>query len=311
MENKYKYEKLIILGSGQLAHRCAEIAKGYLEQVEVLELKVTDSTILEKLCSKSQIPYSCVQKQELTERLQAEAASTLVVSAGNTYLFPAAIIEKPNFTIINWHNALLPRHRGRNAEVWAIYAGDTRTGVTWHYMVEAVDAGRIICQETIPIDEKITAMQLYKKQSDLGSQLFGNFIEALLLGQCEGYEQPEAETEELHYSREIPNNGYLDLNWDIRQISRFLRSMDYGSLLLMGRMYVVYEGQKYSFYRYKIRITEEAGVAAHEGKGGTGMQLCKEKSPRTDTCSLEWQGGNLVLHEGNTEIILRELQEEA
>lgn len=288
MDNNYKYQKVLVLGSGQLAYKCAEIVREYINDVCVLELKVTESTTLEKLCTKSRIPYLCVTKPEMTDILLKVDTPTLVISAGNTYLFSEKIIGKENLTIINWHNALLPRHKGRNAEVWAIYDGDEQTGVTWHYVTGDVDAGNIIGQSTIDIGESMTAMKLYKLQTDVGAAVFGECIEEILKGNCSSQKQQECEEEQMHFSWEIPNNGRLDTNWEMSKICRFLRAMDYGSLLLMGRMYVQLEDKKYSFYRYKIKSTEEWQT---------------ERILRQDGC-------NLRILEKNQEIILRDIQEE-
>merc|ERR1719460_2655056 len=48
---------------------------------------------------------------------------------------------------INFHPSLLPRHRGCWSGFWAIFEGDSETGVTCHRMVEAFDEGRILHQE--------------------------------------------------------------------------------------------------------------------------------------------------------------------
>ncbi|MBQ9140634.1 MAG: hypothetical protein IJX63_02435 [Lachnospiraceae bacterium] len=283
-----KFEKVMVLGSGQLAYKCAELARQYISVVEVLELKVTESTILEKLCGKAEIPYRCVERKGMTELLLQEQKETLIVSAGNTYLFPETVISQKNLEIINWHNALLPYHKGRNAEVWAIYEGDGETGVTWHRITKDVDAGDILCQSALPIDEKLTAMQLYKKQCELGETMFAEILESVLTGTCEAKSQEKLAVEQLHYSYERPNNGILDLSRSMEQISCFLRAMDYGSLLLLGKMKVVYEGKLYSFYRYKLKVSEDF----------------------TEGRVVTFEEGNLTIKEGNRMIVLRDLQEE-
>lgn len=283
-----KFEKVLVLGSGQLAYKCAELVRQFVSAVEVLELKVTESTILEKLCGKAEIPYRCVERKGMTELLMQEMCETLVVSAGNTYLFPSMVIAKENLTIINWHNALLPYHKGRNAEVWAIYDGDKQTGVTWHRIIEDVDAGDILCQRALPIDEKLTAMQLYKKQCELGEAMFAEILEPVLAGTCVARAQEQSPVNQLHYSYDRPNEGVLDLSWSMEQISRFLRAMDYGSLLLLGKMKVEYEGKTYSFYRYKIKESEE---------------FAKERV-------VTFEENKLTIIEGNQVIVLRDLQEE-
>lgn len=286
MESKFK--KIIVIGSGQLASQCAQLSKTYLDDVSVLELKVTNSTILEKQCEKAQISYRSIDKYAITQSLQQEEVQTLVVSAGNTFLFPHSIITKPNLYIMNWHNALLPHHRGRNAEVWAIYYGETKTGVTWHQVVEDVDAGDILCQRELPIEDKMTAISLYRKQCELGFEMFAEIIEPVLEGKCVAKPQEPIAQEEIHYSREIPNQGVLSLEWSMRQISCFLRAMDYGRLLLLGKTYVEYQKKRYSFYRYKIGQAEEFATQR----------------------KIELSDDKLMIQEGSTQIVLRDLQEE-
>ena len=226
METKYHYSKMIVLGSGKLAYQCAAAGKSRLDSVEVLEYKVTESTVLQKLCEKAGLFYRCCDKEELRKQLMEETEKALVVSAGNTYLIPGAVIGKNNLTIVNWHNALLPHHRGRNAEAWSIYQGDAVTGITWHRLTEGVDAGEIIAQEEIPIDDEVTALKLFQKQCDLGIRVFENILDDLLMDQCRFRRQDAMAEEQLHFSYEIPNDGELDTAWSYRQISCFLRAMD-------------------------------------------------------------------------------------
>lgn len=285
----YAYERILVIGSGQLAYKCAVTAKQYVQDVEVLEWKLTESTVLEKLCGKAEIPYRQVSKEELQDRLLQEQKQTLVVSAANAYLIPQAVIAKENLTIVNWHNALLPYHKGRNAESWVIYEGEAKTGVTWHYIVPDVDAGDILLQEEIPLEDTMTALKLYQKQCQLGEVLFERLIEPLLRKECVGRKQPQVPDGQLHYSYQRPNQGVLDLNWSMEDISRFLRAMDYGSLQLLGKCLVRWEGKNYSFYRYKIKQVEE--------EFGEGRKV-------------EWEENQLKIIEKNKVIVLRDLQEE-
>jgi len=64
-------------------------------------------------------------------------------------LTPAFLERFP--AVINVHPSLLPEFRGLNAVKRALEAGVKETGVTVHFMVEEVDAGPVVSQETAPV----------------------------------------------------------------------------------------------------------------------------------------------------------------
>ncbi|MCM1193156.1 MAG: hypothetical protein NC123_04235 [Butyrivibrio sp.] len=163
MENKYCFSRVILLGSGKLAWQCAAECKKRMENVEVLEYRVTDSTILQKLCLKDGISYLCCDKEQLYERLLAVTEETLVVSAGNIWLIPKEIVARENLYIINWHNALLPRHKGRNAEAWSIYEGDLLTGITFINLDRIADLDAAVREDILEHDSENMYVYTHKQ----------------------------------------------------------------------------------------------------------------------------------------------------
>lgn len=325
MGSKYCFSRVILLGSGKLAWQCAVECKKYLEDVEVLEYRITDSTVLQKLCQKSGIRYLCCAREQLYERLSTAAAElsaaaeeALVVSAGNSWIIPKEIVGKENLYIINWHNALLPLHKGRNAEAWSIYAGDTQTGITWHRLTAAIDAGDIILQRSLKIDHHITALELFQRQCEMGAESFREILEPLLFRRCELHPQQNGESGSMHYSRktysscemhyshEVPNGGYLDLAWGAEQMSRFLRAMDYGGLMLLGEMHVRWQGREYRFRKYQIARADvpDAGVA---GADASDAEVARADVPEV----VVWQGQDMVIYKDGQQITLKRLKEES
>jgi len=53
----------------------------------------------------------------------------------------------PKIGVLNRHNALLPKNRGRLTPFWVLYKGETETGVSIHFVTEDLDAGDIIVQK--------------------------------------------------------------------------------------------------------------------------------------------------------------------
>ncbi len=87
------------------------------------------------------------------------------------------ILKRPLFEAIdrpclNFHFALLPRHRGVAPIGWAVRSGDAAAGVTLHHMLVEIDAGDVIAQKAVPIDGDSTAREVYDRVSDACLELF-------------------------------------------------------------------------------------------------------------------------------------------
>lgn len=80
----------------------------------------------------------------------------LIISGGFPWRIPADVLTLPRLGAINFHDALLPRHRGPNATGWAFRLDDRETGITIHRMNAEFDAGAILAQARVPITDDDT-----------------------------------------------------------------------------------------------------------------------------------------------------------
>ena len=272
---KTLYENVICIGTGQLVYDCAQIAKQYNLSPLVIEYKITDKSALQKKCLAYNIDYICMDKEGLTKKLKGIEKKSLIVSAASTYIMPDEILKKKNLTIINWHNSLLPAHKGRNAECWCIFEGDKETGITWHEITSVIDGGDIYCQESFPLTSDDTALGVFHKQCELGKITFAKICKDILLGRMKIAKQEKTEGETFHYAKDRPADGILDINKDFDYISRFLRAYDYGALHLLGEIKTYIAGKYYSFMRYKIK--EMTLDSVDEGFIGEKYVFCKDR----------------------------------
>jgi methionyl-tRNA formyltransferase len=83
---------------------------------------------------------------------------------------------------INLHASLLPKYRGAAPINWAIYHGETLTGVTVIHMTAKLDAGPAIAQVKTDIGADETAEELEPRLADLGSTAVLQAIDALESG---------------------------------------------------------------------------------------------------------------------------------
>ena len=84
---------------------------------------------------------------------------------------PKFILDLPKFGCINIHVSLLPHLRGAAPVEHALLNGDKKTGISIFKLVEEMDAGPIIVNKSIEINEKINKDQLIEKLNIIGVKL--------------------------------------------------------------------------------------------------------------------------------------------
>jgi methionyl-tRNA formyltransferase len=79
---------------------------------------------------------------------------------------------------INIHGSLLPKYRGAAPVNWAIWHGETETGVSIIHMTPKLDAGPVIALGRTPIEPEETAEQLEGRLSEIGASLVLDVLDA-------------------------------------------------------------------------------------------------------------------------------------
>ncbi len=93
---------------------------------------------------------------------------------------------------VNMHASLLPALRGAAPVNWAIIHGLTTTGVTTFELVDRMDAGPILLQESVAIDPEATAEELRAQLAGAGAELMVRTAAGLEAGTIEPHEQDPA-----------------------------------------------------------------------------------------------------------------------
>ena len=83
---------------------------------------------------------------------------------------------------VNLHGSLLPKYRGAAPINWAIYHGETETGVTTIWMTPKIDAGPCLLQARTPIGPDETAAELEPRLAEIGAPLVLETIGAIESG---------------------------------------------------------------------------------------------------------------------------------
>jgi methionyl-tRNA formyltransferase len=139
---------------------------------------------VKEVALKHHIPIYQPEKIRLEEGINyvKSMEPDMIVTAAFGQILPKEILEIPKFGCINVHASLLPKYRGGAPIHQALIEGETETGVTIMYMVEALDAGDMINSRSIPITEDDHVGSLFEKLSHVGAELVKETLPALIQG---------------------------------------------------------------------------------------------------------------------------------
>ncbi|ANU17501.1 methionyl-tRNA formyltransferase [Planococcus maritimus] len=134
----------------------------------------------------------------------------LIVTAAFGQILPTAILEAPTLGAINVHASLLPEYRGGAPIHQAIIDGKKETGVTIMYMVDRLDAGDIISQTTVPIEDTDHTGSMFEKLSTAGMDLLKETLPSIIDGTNPRIPQDE---ERVTFARNISREQER-IDWD-------------------------------------------------------------------------------------------------
>jgi len=104
------------------------------------------------------------------DELTLQKPDVCITAAYGQYL-PKRFLATPLCGTVNIHPSLLPRWRGASPVQRSLEAGDNPLGVTVLFTVSAMDAGPIIAQEEMVVDENDTATTVLPALFELGTQI--------------------------------------------------------------------------------------------------------------------------------------------
>ncbi len=121
-----------------------------------------------------------------------ELGPDLVVTAAFGQILPNELLEAPKYGCINVHASLLPELRGGAPIHYSIIQGKEKTGITIMYMAEKLDAGDILTQAEVAIEEEDNVGTMHDKLSQVGADLLADTLPRLLNGELTPIKQDEA-----------------------------------------------------------------------------------------------------------------------
>ncbi len=110
------------------------------------------------------------RNEEFIAQLREFSPDAIAVVAFGQIL-PREVLEMAPRGCVNLHFSLLPRWRGAAPVQYAIWHGDKTTGVTTQWMAEKLDAGDIIQQREVEIQDGETSGELLERLTGIGAEV--------------------------------------------------------------------------------------------------------------------------------------------
>lgn len=181
---------------------------------------------VKKYCKKNKIKLFTPKKPKDILKEVKSLNPELIVVAGYNRIIPEEIYGFPKFKSINIHPSYLPYYRGQSVINWALINGETKTGVTIHYLNNKLDEGDIIIQKRIPIFFKDNIVSLSKRISKTGSRLLTKTIKELKEGKkLKAKKQEHIKTK--YYGARKPKDGEIDINRPMKEIYNLIRALEF------------------------------------------------------------------------------------
>lgn len=225
-----------------------EIAAIYTKEPQIAGRgkKITKSAIHEIAINnnlKVLTPRNFNDQETVNEFTNLAADVAIIVSYG--LILPKSIIEGTKNCCINIHPSYLPKWRGAAPMQRTIMNGDIDSAMTIIKMNEKLDAGDIIYQEILKLDENENFLTLSKKMSEIAIKLTKKTLADIAKNKLKSYPQDH---NLATYAKKIEKSECkIDWNLSAAEILNKIRALN-GNL----GAYFLYNDEKIKIFDGKV-----------------------------------------------------------
>ncbi|MEP7145387.1 MAG: methionyl-tRNA formyltransferase [bacterium] len=196
-----------------------------------------DEIQIETLCRQNNIKCYLDKKlnsKDVLDRIKQEQPDLIIASSFDQIL-SKQLIDIPKLGIINLHPSLLPKYRGPYPDQAVLLNGETKTGVTVHFLTENLDSGNIILQKDLYISSDDNYSSLKRKIAVLSGEIIPEVLNLFAEGhKPEGLIQNEKESS--YFPKPKAEDAYLESETSIVTIKNKMRALNPfpGTSILIG-----------------------------------------------------------------------------
>ncbi len=130
-------------------------------------------------------------RQAYLDSLKAKKPDVIINQS--QFVIKKDLLEIPGLGVLNRHNALLPKNRGRLTPFWVLYNGEKETGVSIHFVDEGIDSGKIVVQKRFSVDPGESFASLVKKNYYWATKAMLEALDKLERGEMDFLPNPESD----------------------------------------------------------------------------------------------------------------------
>jgi methionyl-tRNA formyltransferase len=233
-----------------------------------------------ELAERHRVPVYFDDNAEAAGAKLGASKPSIIYSFSYRHLIPESVLALAPLGAYNLHPSLLPAYRGRAPVNWMLVNGEREAGVTLHHMVARADAGDIVGQRAVAIDDSDNALTLYRKLLPLGVELIEEMHPKIVAGTAPRRKMDIATGS--YFGRRRPEDGRIDWRWPARRIFNLVRAVTHpypGAFCFVGgRKLLVWEakiGAESGARGEPGRVVREMADGAVEIAAGEGSVIVK------------------------------------
>jgi methionyl-tRNA formyltransferase len=157
---------------------------------------------------------SCVEAENINTpemmKQVADCGADLLVVIAFGQKISQQVIALQRFGAINIHASLLPKYRGAAPVHWAVVNGERETGVSIITLADRMDAGLVLGQAQVSIEQEDTVQSVHDKLSEISVPVLLETIDRIEKDTVVYIQQDEAQ---VTYAPKLrKEHGYVDWN---------------------------------------------------------------------------------------------------
>ena len=146
----------------------------------------------------------------------------VILVASYHRILPADVLASAKVAV-NIHPSLLPAYRGASPCYWVLRNGEPTSGVTAHFLTPEIDAGDILYQQRLTLDEAETQGSLRKKISAMAGTAAVQILQEFQSGSLTP--RPQNPTLGSFFPRIGEKDWEINLSWTAAEIARHIRAL--------------------------------------------------------------------------------------